>query len=307
MKSNSITGKSRPKPIAGILIDLKTTHYFSICASGEISEDHLSPVAEDREAELVSGSVCAFCKRDFEGIALDKISVYPICEGCKTDLNNKTFPLWVKLFFGGVIVLVLFSVFWNWRFYDGYINTKAATSAYVAGDVTKAALLMTKAAKDVPEATDIGSLAHYFSGIDLLKKDKSTEALSEFDGCKNLPADYHVNTLVLQAEMGSGYDKKDYGLFLTAAKAFLQSDTTHAQSWAGVSSAYACLYAQNNADSSKQQALKYYYKAKTIDDKSAEAKEFYGRILYRLDSRQIISKDEFDKKFPNGYISNNLK
>jgi hypothetical protein len=107
--------------------------------------------------------------------------------------------------------------------------------------------------------------------------------------------------------MGSGYDKKDYNLFLTSAKAFLQLDTTQAQSWGSVASAYACIYAQNSADSAKQLSLKYYRKAKILNDSSADAKEYLGRILYRLDSKQIISKDEFDKKFPNGYTSNSLK
>lgn len=248
-------------------------------------------------------SKCAFCKKDFEYITLDKISIYRICEDCKADIKKKIFPLWVKLFFAGTLVIVLFSLFWNWRFYSAYLNIEEANRAARRDNISKAANLMTRASKDVPEVTSLSEMASYYTGIDFLRKDKSTEALQAFNNCKSLPDDLHINELILQAEMGSGFDKKDYQLFLTASKAFLRSDTTQAQSWAGVASAYACLYAQNNADSLKQAALKYYNRAKAMDDTSADAKEFYGRILYRIDTRQIINKEQFDKKYPNGYTS----
>jgi len=274
----------------------------TICCSGDI------PAEESSAAEQpASGSVCAFCKNDFPGITLDKISAYPICDSCKVNLDKKVFPLWVKLFFAGVICIVIFSMFWNWRFYQGYMDIRKANSAFAERKVSDAAALMERASANVPEVKEIGALANYFKAVDLLQKDKSTEALAVLDNCKDLPPDFHINQLVLQAEMGSGFDKKDYNLFLTSSKALLQLDSTKADAWASVSSAYACLYSQNGTDSTKALSIRYLNRSKALDDTSADAKEYIGRILYRLDSKQIISKDEFDKKFPNGYTSNSLK
>jgi hypothetical protein len=286
----------------------KATHpnyRYSISCSGNITDDsndtdnQISPVDDQ-----ISESTCAFCKNNFEGTQLDKLSVYPICDACKTNLNKKVLPLWVKLFFTGVLILVAFSIFWNWRFYSAYLNIKKANIAAGDRNISKAAALMAKASEQVPEIHNIAEMASYYKGIDLLNKDRSTEAVTAFSNCKNLPTDLRVNELSLQAEMGSGFDKKNYRLFLTSAKEFLLLDTTQAQSWAGVASAYSCLYAENNIDSLKQQSLKYFYKAKALDDTSADAKEYYGRILYRLDTRQIITKNQFDQKYPKGYISN---
>ena len=279
------------------------THHYSISCSGEISENEHGEISQNpQEEEIASKSICAFCNTDF-GTRLNKLSVYPICDSCKVNLDKRIFPAWVKLFFAGVLVLVVFSIFWNWRFYSAYLDLKKANQASEQKNVTGAADYMTRASKEVPEAQDVGEMASYYTGIDLLTKDKSTQALKEFDNCKDLPPELHVNDLVLQAEMGSGFDKKDYKLFLTASKAFLKLDTTQAQSWAGVASAYACLYAQNNADSLKEQSLKYFNKARALDDTSAAAKEFYGRISYRLDTRQIISKEQYDQKYPKGYTT----
>lgn len=258
----------------------------------------------DGPSDSPSGSICSFCKKDF-GTPLNKLSVYPICKDCKLNLNKSIFPAWVKLFFGGILLIVAFSIFWNWRFYSAYINIKKANKAFSEKNTGNAANLMSKAAGQVPEANDLAAMAAYFKGIDLLSKDKSTLALIEFNKCNALSPDFHVNEYTLQAQMGSGFDNKDYNLFLTASKNFLQLDTTSAQSWAGVSSAYACLYAQNNIDSLKQLSLKYFNKAKMLDDTSSGAKEYYELIHYRLNSKQIITRDQFHKKFPQGYTLSN--
>lgn len=280
------------------------TVYFS--GEGEFPQSNEDSVpvqqAENLEEIASSDAVCAFCKTDF-GTPLNKISVYPICDNCSADLKKKIFPQWVKLFFGGVILLVIFSIFWNWRFFAAYNNLKKANIASSKSDVSNAAYFMTKAAEEVPETRDLVEMAAYFRGIEFLSKDKSALALAEFNKCTDLGGDFHVNQLVLNAEVGAAYDKKDYPMFLKTSRAVLELDSTVAQSWAGVASAYACLYAQNGQDSLKQLSLQYLQKARKMDDTSAISKDYTGRILYRIDSKQIISRDQFLKKFPNGYIS----
>jgi hypothetical protein len=137
----------------------------TICCTGDIP-----PEESQAETPAESGSVCAFCKNDFKGIILDKISAYPICDSCKVNLDKKIFPMWVKLFFAGVILIVVFSMFWNWRFYKGYIDIGKANRAFATGKVPEAASLMETAAADVPEAKDLVALASYFKAVDLYKK-----------------------------------------------------------------------------------------------------------------------------------------
>lgn len=276
---------------------------YTISCSEDINDEKEQPV-EGPETPP-SGSVCAFCQQDFGDVMLNKLSVYPICDNCKINLDKSIFPSWVKLFFAGVLVLVIFSIFWNWRFYSAYRNIKHANEAFGQKSFSGAANFMGEASAQVPEISDLAEMAAYFEGVNLMSKDKSTAALAQFEKCKDLSPDFHVKEYILQAEIGSDFDSKNYSQFLAASQRFLQLDTTQAQSWAGVSSAYACLYAQNNVDSLRQLSLKYINKAKTLGDTSAETKEYYSLIQYRLDSRQIITRDQFHKKFPNGYTSSN--
>jgi hypothetical protein len=289
---------------ATILPTSKLTACFS--GEGELPEtnENSMPAQEEKTPEEITNpdAVCAFCKTDY-GTPLNKLSVYPICNNCSVDLEKKIFPQWVKLFFGGVILLVVFSIFWNWRFYAAYNNLNKANMAFSKSDVSNAAQFMSKAAEEVPETRDLVQMAAYFRGIEFLSKDKSASALAEFNKCTDLDADFHINQWILNSEIGVAYDKKDYPMFLKTSRAVLELDSTVAQSWAGVASAYACLYAQNGQDSLKQLSLQYLHKARKMDDTSVISKDYTGRILYRIDSKQIISRDEFLKKFPNGYTS----
>ncbi|AYL95722.1 hypothetical protein [Mucilaginibacter celer] len=251
-------------------------------------------------------SVCALCKTDF-GSPLKKLGVYPICTECNADLEKKIFPTWVKFFLGGLVALVVFSLFWNWRFFESFNSMNAANRQFAKADYSGAYVLMDKAAKKVPENRDIAEIAAYFHAIELLSKDKSEAALAELDKCADIDSAFHISTLKLTAQLGATFDKKDYAGFLKTSKIVLDQDSTSSQSWAGVASAYACLYAQNGQDSLKQLALQYLHKSHAIDDTSAAAKEYTGRILYRIDSKQIIDIDEYTKKFPKGYTSSTTK
>jgi len=282
--------------------EINKAHYCTECVEKETQTEPTTEVGPD---DTLNESVCAFCNTEHEGKILPKHSVYPICDNCKTDLDKSIFPLWVKLFFAGVLALVIFSIFWNWRFFSAYNDIKKSNSYYTSADVAKAAGYMQHAAENVPESKDVVAMASYFTALKLLQEDKSAAALVELEKCKDLPEEsFHINQLTLQAEMGVGYDTRDYNLFLKAAKDNLQLDTTQSYAWASVASAYACLYAQKGADSLKTLALRNLKTAKSIDSVSAEYKEYSGRILYRLNTKNIINKQEYDKLYPNGYTSN---
>lgn len=247
-------------------------------------------------------TICSNCNKDFGDKVLEKISDYPICDECLVKIRNKTFPSWLKYFLIGIAALIIFSLFWNFRFFISYHNIKKTNISLSQGDYEEAAKLMESASTHVPEIKELRTLSAYYKGISLLYMNKSSEALAEFEKCKNdLPSDYPINSLINQAKMGKGFDTKDYNLFLLASLENLKADNSIAMSNAMVASAYACKYVENGTESFKDSTLKYLNKAESIDDTTKEILNYYNRIEHRLYTKVILNKTEFDKKYPNGW------
>ncbi|GHN01795.1 hypothetical protein WSM22_32840 [Cytophagales bacterium WSM2-2] len=250
-------------------------------------------------------TICARCTTDFGSKQLSKISRYPICDDCQKIMNSQTFPVWVRASLAGTLALVIIAFVWNWRYYQSYSNIKKANAAFEKADYPGAAQLMSLASEQVPEVDDIYVLASYYRGIDLLAKDKGSEALAEFEICKNkVPNNYNIDRLITQAKIGSSFDKKDYEGFLNASKENLGYDSTSAGSWTTVASAYSCLYATNGDESARAESLKCLDKAKAIDNTSKEAIDYYNIVEYRLYSKRVIRREDFIKEFPNGWTKN---
>ncbi len=247
-------------------------------------------------------TVCFICKKDFGSWELKKLSHYHVCDECLITIKNRTFPNWVKAFLVFSLLIVVFAFAFNWKYYRAYKDITNLGQTMQKGDFAGAFALMQDAASIVPEVEDIKTLSRYYHGLDLLSKDKGDEALTEFEYCSpRLTSDYAVDKLILQARISSSYQKKDYNGFLLAAREQLSLDTTQVLSWASVASAYSCLYAINGADSSKSLSVKYMKKAQTLDSISEEMKQYYNLIDYRLDTRDLIDREDFTKKYPNGW------
>lgn len=107
--------------------------------------------------------------------------------------------------------------------------------------------------------------------------------------------------MIIQASLGVAFDNKDYEEFLRASKAYLEYDTTLAIANASVASAYSCLYAESGKEADNENARFYLAKAKQIDNDSEDMLTYYNMIEYRLQHRIIITREEFAKKFPNGW------
>jgi hypothetical protein len=273
------------------------------CYNAKFPYEH--NLAGRKVEECFDSTVCAFCQKDNGTLDLPKKSKYPICDDCVKDINKRTFPNWVKAFFAGIIVIVVFSFAWNWKYYQAYNNIKLSNIAMAQNNFESAANLITAASEKVPEVADIKILESYYKGLDFMSKDKSTEALIEFNKCKNdLPEDYHMADLLLNARIGSCFDNKDYKGFLEASKENLARDTTVALSWACVGSAYACLYADKGQDSDKTLAINNLDKAKAKEKMNENIDNYYNMIEHRLYTRQIMTREVFNKQYPNGWTKN---
>jgi hypothetical protein len=105
------------------------------------------------------------------------------------------------------------------------------------------------------------------------------------------------------ADAGVAFDNKDYDGFLSISQD-LWKKFPGAGTAASVASALACKYAVTSDESLKQQAEEMLAKAKqmTAPDKESQAgfQEYFERIRYRIDKKDIISKQEYDRRFRSG-------
>lgn len=284
-----------------LIVDGK--RYCSDCLNTHFPDQNL--LKERAVENELDPTICASCGTDFGETVLSKISRYPICDDCAVTINNRVFPGWVKFFMAAIFALVLFSFVWNRRFYQAFNHIEAANQAFDKAEIEQATSLMQTASREVPEVDDIRYAASFFNGISKLKEGNGVEALAEFNRCKEyMPPEVDMGRWIAQAEIGAGFEKKDYYLFLNASKKLVAMTDSSAMALASVASAYACLYAVKGVDSLKTLALSAMQKAQDIDSTSAEMKEYYMRIEHRIYTKEILEKVDFDKKYPNGWTKN---
>ncbi len=247
-------------------------------------------------------TICAYCQKDFDERELRKLSKYPICDPCHADLQKRILPVWVKAFFAGILILVLFSFFWNWRFYQGYRDLNTSTSLASVSHFEEASKTIHQASTEVPEVEDLKTLDNYYKGMDLFYKDKSKEAYKAFMLCKSkLPTDYNLDYLIYTTQGSACFDDKDYRGFLKASQQLNAIDSTHIGSILCLASSYSCIYATEGNETDKQKSLAYIKKAKAIDSTSTSAKVYYNMIDYRLTTHQVVDRTQFVKQFPKGW------
>ena len=192
----------------------------------------------------------------------------------------------------------------------------AAKAALLAGDVESADKALQghqgghfeDARK--PEFQEVNSL--WNRAMASFKKAEEAAKLEEQDG-KEMEAARLMHeaatmypespNLALAAEStdaGVAFVRKDYDTFLAISEK--QWGRQNLSQTAGVfSSALACKYAVTGELSYKQRSEEMLQKARQLAQGNAEAlkqlDEYAERIHYRLDSRQIIGKTEYDRKF----------
>lgn len=285
-------------PINDIL-KIDGSNYCKKCVEEHFSDE--KPLENRKVEKELDPTICSSCNTDFGRTELNKVSIYPLCEDCEISLKNKIFPTWVKVFFSGVILIVLCSLLWNWKYYQAYLDFKEAQIMSQNNDMASAVLLMESVIDKVPENEELKTLQAYFKGVNFLLQDKSALAVHEFENClQKIPAEYQVHILIAQAKMGAAFDRKDYNGFLDAAKLYLAYDTTEAFSFASLASAYSCIYVESAIEEAKENALTYIQRAKQIDT-SNKLRLYCEMIEYRLSEKTIITSEEFAKKFPYGW------
>jgi hypothetical protein len=115
------------------------------------------------------------------------------------------------------------------------------------------------------------------------------------------PQSQDLASAALALDGGVAFDHKDYDGFLRLYQTSWEKNPEDAHLAGGVASALACKYAVTGDPSYRKQAEQILEKARELSQHSAEEKaqfeEYAERTRYRLESRVIIDKTEYDRRF----------
>jgi hypothetical protein len=260
-------------------------------------------VPEDAVQRQADPTVCVECKKDHGEVELERVAGLPVCPPCAARLRNRPFPAWVKISFVALLLVTVVSFVVNLRFMRGYLEVKRANVAFRSGRIEAAARLSAAAAKHVPESKDLAAVADFYQALHFCEQDQPAQALPLLQKTKQrMPNLAMIDQLIVQQEMGLAFDTKDYDKFLDKARAMLKLRKEDSVGLGSMASALACKYATTGDEAFKKQSLEYLDRARKAPGlKPAEFADLEERILYRLESREIIDRKEFKKRFPNGW------
>jgi len=113
-----------------------------------------------------------------------------------------------------------------------------------------------------------------------------------------------LNGLMLSFDAGAAYEKKDYDQFVELSERYAKAEPNSPGAAGELSSAYACKFAVTGDPAWKQKAEELLEKSRQLSQGSSDDlkafEEYAERTRYRLSSRQIIDKAEYDRKFRAG-------
>jgi hypothetical protein len=250
----------------------------------------------------VDPTVCVFCEHDNEETELEKVAGLPACPRCAQNLRRRPFPLWVKIALFVVLALTAFSLVRNRRFFFGYGAMKKSFRAAAKGDFTAAAHLMESAQSHVPESRELHISACYFRAVSIIRSDGDcAEAIRLLEPCRRFFGPAMIDPLLDAARISEAFKKGDYDRFLKLALASLRKEPKNPMQHARVASAYACKYAETGDDRLKEESLAYLKKAEklTTPEMRLPFQEYRDRILYRLETREILTRQEYYNRFPD--------
>jgi hypothetical protein len=267
------------------------------------TERAVAPREDGEEPPRIAGrlldpTLCAACGKDNGETSLPQVGGAPLCPLCEDRLRHFPFPVWVKLAAVLLLGLAVFAFARNWRFFKGYLEVQAANRAFEGGDTEEAGKLIVAAARRVPESRELAAHASFFQGLELMGKDRCAEAVRCFKTYLGAyPTDHNARTFLVHAEAGAAFHAKDYDTFLAKSRQVLAMAPDDSMSLAQVASALACKYAVTGQAQFKESALEYLGKATAIaGPNDAAAADYEARIRHRLDTREIIDREEYDRR-----------
>lgn len=272
------------------------------CADREVATRGADKIPPGSLLGLTDPTICGRCGADFGSMELPRVGGLSLCHPCEEIVRNRPFPAWLPMALAVLVALAGFTFWRNQRFLTGYVALVRASQAFRKADLDAAAKSMAAASRAVPEARDVAGMAAFFRGLQLLREDKSAEAVAELTRAKQaFPSEKTLDRVLLSAQAGAAFDARDYELFLEREQQLQRLDPTDAVAEAGVASAFACRYAVSGDPALKAQALAHLERAAGMVKGDPERfREYERRIRHRLETREIISRQEYERRFPRG-------
>jgi hypothetical protein len=263
-------------------------------------------IPRDQVQRQIDPTICIGCGLDNGDTDLAMLGRLPVCPTCETLFKNRPFPGWIKTSLVAMVILVVSIFAWNSRFIRAYYELRCFASEMAAGDLQRGAPHFISASRLVPENAELQAYGAFYEGLLLLGQDKSAEALKKLQSCVGrVAAETNIDELITDAKVGVAFDQGDYDQFLKLAleiEAKHKDDPVYAEQLA---SAYACKYAETQDEQYKTKSLAALDRSKTLVSSKPEYQAYYAdyeqRILHRLHTREIISRNEFQKRYPNGW------
>jgi tetratricopeptide (TPR) repeat protein len=277
------------------------------CAADEVSQYPKGQITADSILRLVDPTVCAQCGSDHGDTELPKMGSLPVCGSCEGYFRNRPYPVWLKVSFVALVALAVVCFTRNWRFMAAYREIRQANRAADRGDIEGAAALSDSAARRVPDFPALGNVANLYRGFSLLQQGKSADALHCFQAAAREPSliGPQLARAIRVAEASIAFEKKNYDEFLTKETEIARLAPDDSTAVAGLASAYACKYAVTGSQEYRKQSLEQLDRAskRVRPDDATQFQEYANRIHHRLETREILSRAEFHKRFPAGYRS----
>jgi hypothetical protein len=256
--------------------------------------------AGDKVQRHVDPTVCVNCGADNGKRPHELLMRLPTCGKCIDFYRNRPYPKWVQVSFVALVVLVVVSLGWNWRFFQGHSELKAALAARNLKEAVEQA---DAAAKHVPEVAELQELAAYFNGVLCLQEDKCEQAQACLSRCSHLPPGFKVPDLLEQAAAAAAFNRKDYDKFLQVAESVGARNPNDSVAQAQVASALACVYAVRGDEQLRRRAEAKLEEARNLAGGAIKDSNYEERIRHRMQTREIINRQEFSRRFPNGWKS----
>lgn len=244
---------------------------------------------------------CAFCGKKSPDAVVKNMGESPICEHCSQDLISRPFPSWVKAFFAGVLILVAVSIAWNWKFFRAKAHLTTMNERIEEGDLSGAIAAVDDFHAIMRVEPDLLVARNFWMGIRALANDSAERALELLEDVEaTRPGSFNTSDYLISARIGAAFDKGDYDGFLRHSRESLSKRRDDPIAFGSVASAFACLFVTSGDEAYRDSTLEMLRKAKAISTDTS-FNEYEQRILYRMHSKEIITRAAFYERFPNGW------
>lgn len=289
----------------GEALEYRGKEYCSRCGDDLRGEEEDGPEAFK---SLVDPTVCAFCGADGGDAELGTAASLPACAACVERLYRAPLPRWVVGFLASVAAVLVLCTILNLPYYRAWRDLRGAGAAMAAGEHERAAALMGAAAAALPANGELAGAASLYAGISLAARGEEREALASFRAylARN-PADATARFQARALESAVAFDDGDYRAFYRLQSEMLAEKPADPMLRLATASAAACLWAtygeaERRAEAESTVAAVLAGIPAGDREALAGAEEYARRIRYRIETREIVDRDEYYRRHPEEVV-----